>query len=228
MSVDRKVRAAVPKLLVALNYAYSLRELEKMLNIPYQVLWRYMVLLTLPEKKTAELIMSRVSELNLLDKALRKAVEEASKNPYEVVRKPGFLALYSMHVREALGDQKIKTVFAVEPHDIILATALGKELNSEICPILSTYPMLRDYKLITFFEEGLKTAAIPNKCIKERAGHVLAAVALKNPDLLEALYAALHGSRGIFTAAAAVVSSRGVLEVAERRGIKIITLVPIT
>jgi hypothetical protein len=58
-----------------------------------------MVLLTLPEK-TAEPITSRANELNLLDKALQKAIEEASKSPDRVFRKQGFLALYSIHVRE--------------------------------------------------------------------------------------------------------------------------------
>lgn len=52
MSKVRGIRkASVIKLLTLLNYRYSLRDLQELLGIPYQTLWKYVSLTCMPEER---------------------------------------------------------------------------------------------------------------------------------------------------------------------------------
>ncbi len=61
-------KSSIIKLLSVLNYRYSLRDLQSLLGIPYQTLWKYISLTTMPEEETSRKILQRVEELKLIDK----------------------------------------------------------------------------------------------------------------------------------------------------------------
>ncbi len=57
MSKVRGVKkVSVIKLLTLLNYRYSLRDLQALLGIPYQTLWKYVSLKCMPEERTSKKI----------------------------------------------------------------------------------------------------------------------------------------------------------------------------
>jgi len=51
--VAKVTRSRALEILDVLNYFYSLRRLEGLLNIPFQILWRYVNLLNVPEEKNS-------------------------------------------------------------------------------------------------------------------------------------------------------------------------------
>ncbi len=131
------------RLLTLLNYYFSLRDLQSMLGIPYQTLWRYVSLKCMPEERASRRIAERIEELGLLKKLVEDAVDAARANPYDLIRKPGFLTLYTMLASETLRDVRIGILVPVSELGLTLATALALELHSEICPALREGPPSR-------------------------------------------------------------------------------------
>lgn len=98
--VKRSERSRVLNLLHALNYFYSLRDLEEIIGVSFQNLWRYVNLLSVPEEKTTEKILSKIQELNLVEETVRKALSDADVEIWSLAREPSFLRLFSLIIED--------------------------------------------------------------------------------------------------------------------------------
>lgn len=75
MSAEEIIPANVVRLLSALKGVYTFKELESYLNVPSQLLWRYIKHLSVPERSTAKKIISEIEEHDLVKRAIAKIVE---------------------------------------------------------------------------------------------------------------------------------------------------------
>jgi len=219
-------KASVIKLLALLNYRYSLRDLQALLGIPYQTLWKYVSLKCMPEERTSKRIAERIEELKLLDKLVEEAVNAARENPYDLVRKPGFLALFTLMVSNALHDVRVGVVVPTSEYALMPATALAMELHCEVCPLLREGPPARKGYYTTHFSECGKSvvAGVPKHCLKDKGRAVLVDVVLNSADKVEAILAILKSARVDAVLTAAVIVSEDVNESLISRGIKVFSL----
>ena len=227
MSKVRGVKkASVIKLLTLLNYRYSLRDLQALLGIPYQTLWKYVSLKCMPEERTSRRIAERIEELKLLEKLVEEAVNAARENPYDLVRKPGFLALFTLMVSNALHDVRVGVVVPMSEYALMLATALAMELHCEVCPALKEGPPTRKGYYTTYFNECGKVVVtgIPKHCLKDKGRAVLVDVVLDSVDKVEAILAVLRSARVDTVLAAAVVIDGDVNDVLAEKGVKVFSL----
>jgi len=219
-------KASVIKLLTLLNYRYSLRDLQALLGIPYQTLWKYVSLKCMPEERTSRRIAERIEELKLLEKLVEEAVNAARENPYDLVRKPGFLALFTLMVSNALHDVRVGVVVPMSEYALMLATALAMELHCEVCPALKEGPPTRKGYYTTYFNECGKVVVtgIPKHCLKDKGRAVLVDVVLDSVDKVEAILAVLRSARVDTVLAAAVVIDGDVNDVLAEKGVKVFSL----
>ena len=227
MSKVRGVKkASVIKLLTLLNYRYSLRDLQALLGIPYQTLWKYVSLKCMPEERTSRRIAERIEELKLLEKLVEEAVSAARENPYDLVRRPGFLALFTLMVSNALHDVRVGVVVPMSEYALMLATVLAMELHCEVCPALREGPPTRKGYYTTYFSECGKAiiAGIPKHCLKDKGRAVLVDVVLDSVDKVEAFLAVLRSARVDTVLAASVVIDGDVNDVLVEKGVKVFSL----
>ncbi|MEM0320365.1 MAG: hypothetical protein QXS67_03020 [Candidatus Nezhaarchaeales archaeon] len=133
--VKRGERSRVLNILHVLNYFYSLRDLEEMLGVPFQNLWRYVNLLSVPEEKTAEKILSRIQELNLIEETVRKVLLDTDVEIWSLAREPSFLRLFSLVIEELVED-RVDVVVPLSEYAIPLASIVAMELERPLCPVM--------------------------------------------------------------------------------------------
>ncbi len=228
MSKVRGVKkASVIKLLTLLNYRYSLRDLQALLGIPYQTLWKYVSLKCMPEEKTSVKIAERIEKLRLLDKLVEEAVNAAREDPYDLVRKPGFLSLFTLMVSNVLHDVRVGVVVPMSEYALMLATALAMELHCEMCPALREGPPARKGYYTTYFNERGKTivVGVPKHCLKDKGRAVLVDVVFGSADKVEAMLAMLKSARVDVVLAAAVVAGKDVSDALTSKGVKVFSLI---
>lgn len=223
MRVGGLRRSDVIKLLTLLNYHFSLRDLQSMLGIPYQTLWRYVSLKCMPEERTGRRILERIEELKLMDKVLDAAVREALKDPYDLVRKPGFLALFTLMVKDAVRDTRVGAVIPMSEYAMMPATAIALELHCEVCPALPHHPLRgrRAYQTTHYSTpSGSLAVAVPKHCLRDKGKAVLVDVVLSERDKVEAFLGLLRSSRVEARCAAAVVMSDDIASLLNEAGVK--------
>jgi len=156
--------------LQALNRFYSLRDLEKLLGVPFQNLWKYVNMLSIPEEKTVEKSLQKMKEANLIEKALQKALEKVKGNVWRLPRNVGFLKLYAFIAKELLGDVNIEYVLGMSEYSSPLATALALSLDSNVC-IVKSHASYEDFTAVTWYRSGLRRGirflALPRECMQE-------------------------------------------------------------
>ena len=223
-------KAGIIKLLSLLNYRYSLRDLQTLLGIPYQTLWKYVSLSNMPEEKTSEKIVKRIEELQLLEKFVMETIEEARNDPYDIARKPGFLKLFTIMVRNMLYDVKVGVVIPVSEYALMPATALALELRCDICPALASHPLKRwkGFFTTSFMDNGKHVSvAIPRHCLKSKNRALMVDIVLEGPDKVDAFLGLLRSARIEASGVATVVSGKNVEDYLKSLDIKLITLLSV-
>jgi len=220
-------KAGVIKLLTLLNYRYSLRDLQSLLGIPYQTLWKYVSLTCMPEERTSRRIAERIEELKLIDRLVEEAVEAAREDPYDLVRKPGFLTLFTLMVRNLLHDLKVGVVVPTSEYALMLATALAMELHCEVCPALREGPLARKGYYATHFSECGRAVmvGVPRHCLKDKGRAVVVDVVLDSLDKVEAVLAVLRSARVDAVLVASVTMSEEVSDAVAGKGVKVFSFV---
>jgi len=127
-------RSKTLEILSVLNSFYSLRRLEVLFGIPYQVLWRYINLLNVPEEKTAEKIVETANRLRLLEKAAEEAYVKFEGDVYRLARHPGFIKLCSLLIESAVKELGVNYVYSASSEAVPLASAAAVKLEAEVCP----------------------------------------------------------------------------------------------
>ncbi len=76
-SLVRNPKYSLLELLRILLHFYSLRELEKRINVPMQTLWQYHTLRTTPERETAVKLLNKIRESGILREAVGRLLAES-------------------------------------------------------------------------------------------------------------------------------------------------------
>lgn len=98
------------RLLSSLKGFFTLKELESKLEIPYQVIWRYISLKNTPEKTTAKKIIERIEKLNLIEEALRRNLSVNKFNyieSWKFMNNYKFLDLMGYVISSFVGDEEV-------------------------------------------------------------------------------------------------------------------------
>lgn len=112
------------RLLSSLKGFFTLKELESKLDIPYQVIWRYISLKNTPEKTTAKRIIERIERLNLIEEALKRNLRVNELNYIESWRFMSnykFLDLIGYVISSFVGDEEVDVLLAYPPTSFPLA-----------------------------------------------------------------------------------------------------------
>lgn len=191
-----ELRREAIRVLQILSRFYSYRVLERIYGIHFQNLWRYAMLLSIPERETAEKIVSKTREMKLLEKTLREKASETMVNgcPHVLLRDTGFLQLASYMVLQKLreiGEPMIDSVIAASPESLPLATVLALELDAEVC--LASDKVRAEPKgvLVTHFKSMLSgevsSILIPKQCLEGDNNVIIVETDLKDPTRVSVL-----------------------------------------
>ncbi len=219
-------KAYALKILNIMRHYYSLRDIEKILDLPAQTIWKYVNLVAVPEEKTVAKIISKVSELRIIDKLVDESIREFRENPVNVLSRPGFLKLFSYVAEIFVGDAKIDLVMPISSGAMILSSYLATELLSAICPFIERPIQDRKGYAVTYYtdDNGIKFIALPKSCLKDRSTVLLVDIALEELSKLRGVSEILSRARMRIYGLVAIDASEAVLENARNVGLKVMTL----
>ncbi len=103
------------RLLSSLKGFFTFKELEDMLGIPYQVIWRYISLKNTPEKPTARKIISKIEELRLIERAFDRILRTNAYGYVETWRlltSFKFLDLMGYIISKFVGEEDVNIILA--------------------------------------------------------------------------------------------------------------------
>lgn len=219
-------KAYVLKVLNIMKHYYSLRDIEKMLDLPAQTIWKYVNLMIAPEEKTVAKIISKVEELKIIDKLLDDSIREFRENPVKVLSKPGFLKLFSYVTESFVGNAKIDLVIPISNIATILGSYLATELPSTLCPF--TENPIHDKKgyIVAHYasNEGVNFMAMPRSCLKEKPTALLIDVVLDEISKLRSVLEVLNKVRVQVYGVAAIEASDEVWGFMRNNGLRLMTL----
>ncbi len=178
--IKKSEKIRILKMLKALNFFYSLRELEEMLNISFQSLWKYVNFIGVPSDEIANEIVEKISKLRIIENTLLELAKNNSDNYYNLTKNIGFIELFTLAVEERLRklDIDIDYVFTPSEEGIPIATSLALELETEICFPLTNRNIREDIaKIIWYYsnnEKEYRYILIPRECIhRDRKMHIV-------------------------------------------------------
>lgn len=123
------------RLLSGLKEVYTFKELEELLNIPAQVLWRYTSHVQFPERSTAKKILDAIHEKKLLERAVREMVigPQGLVEEWRLLFNPRFLNLVGYLAWRHFGEDEIDLVIAPSERDSALAATVADWLGADAC-----------------------------------------------------------------------------------------------
>lgn len=220
----RSERFKIIKVLRALNYFYSLRDLEKALNVSFQNLWRYINALAIPSDSIASQIMSRLEQLKLVDRVLRDVVVKYRSAPALLASNMGFLVLCSVTMEEKLRDLDIEYVLAASEEAVPLATVLSLEMGAELCAIPLHSEVPRDEVKIFWYystqKRGYELMLIPKACLHAGKRVYVVDIVLSDLDKLASLISFIEHHDVAVEGAFAVYVDRAVASKLKELGLK--------
>jgi adenine/guanine phosphoribosyltransferase-like PRPP-binding protein len=174
-------------LLRILKFFYSFKELEKRLNVPSQVLWRYVTLRVTPEKETAQRILARIKEQRLVEEVVSSAISRKG-GLWALFSNPGILELAALKLVEEFRKGKVEVVLsAPDPYSAALAAVASTYLRAKLCiPSRTPYS---DNVLTESYQVApgvIDVAAIPRECIPRKSGVLVVTVTTANPSHIKA------------------------------------------
>lgn len=219
-------KAYVFKVLNIMKHYYSLRDIEKMLDLPAQTIWKYVNLMIVPEEKTVAKIISKVEELRIIDRLIEDSLKEFRDNPVKVLSKPGFLKLFSYVAESFVGNARIDLVIPISSTATILGSYLATELPSTLCPF--TEDPIHDRKgyVVAYYasNEGVNFMAMPRSCLKEKPMALLIDATLDELNKLRSVLEALNKVRVQVYGAVTIEASDEVWDFARNNGLRLTTL----
>lgn len=155
-------------ILKALKYFYSFKELESMLEVSSQVLWRYLSFRAVPEKETALKIIEKVKEKKLVQKILEN-LRESQELEIDVTN-PGVLLLaYLKLASEKWASDAMVIITKDDPFSVAISTVLALNFRAKMC-IASSKMLSKNYiyEVYTTTNKELRVYSLSRKCIKRK------------------------------------------------------------
>ncbi len=193
----RDVKVLAMKLLSALKDFYTFKELEDILGVPYQMLWRYTSFLTTPEEGTAKRLMQVIREKKLIESTFERSFARTRDlgDIWSVVKNIGFLDLVSFEALELLDGEGADGVLAFPEESGILGAVIAHWIRGDVC--VTTRTVSPGEALVEYYRDGtmgLNFIAVSRGCIPKKGKVVLATILLNNKELLEAAVTAVRKS----------------------------------
>lgn len=123
------------KLLNGLKEVYTFKELEELLGIPAQVLWRYTSFAQFPEKQTARKILEGVKLQGLVEKTLQRALlgKQGAFEEWKLLFNPRILNLVGYLALRKLSNVDVDVVLTFPEKNAALAAILGEWFSASVC-----------------------------------------------------------------------------------------------
>lgn len=169
-SLERNPRNKLLRELRVLKYFYTFKELESLLEIPGQVLWRYIMLRSVPEKTTTSKLLEKIRALRLFERVFEEKLPR-SMDLWGYLGNPGILELASLKAYEKYGKLKIEIILsAPDEYSAALASQIATSLKARLC-ISSIRPLSSN--LITeplqLCSGLLASVGVPKKCLERNS-----------------------------------------------------------
>jgi len=219
---DEKIR--VVKVLRVLNYFYSLRDLEKILGVPFQSLWKYVNMIALPSDEVAAQIVSKIQQLNLLEDLLLEVTKRGRENPRLLSIDIGFAFLFTTILVNKLGKPDIDYVLSASVDSIPMATVLALELGAELCTPLSNTGLGDGTTRFLWFYSSTSRSyqylVLPRKCLSQGKKVFAVDLIADDTDRIQAIASTLRHHNVDIVGFAAVFIDETVLKKLAELGIK--------
>ena len=195
--VRRNTRSLAIKMLHALNYYYSLRDLEELLEIPFQVLWKYVNLINIPEEKTAKKILLAIEKRNLIRSALEDLMEKKKHELNTLYRDICFLRLASLILEEFVLKENIDCIIPLSIHALTLASIISTEMHIRLCPVFCHSTIYENEGFyIHYYTRGkaneVDVIMIPRKCLQGVMSPLLLDYTIGEMDMLKTVIGVLR------------------------------------
>ncbi|MCE4613988.1 MAG: hypothetical protein F7B60_00430 [Desulfurococcales archaeon] len=168
-------------LLRILKFFYSFKQLENRLNIPSQVLWRYVTLRVTPEKQTADKILARIKETRLVEEVISREVTE-DKELWVISSNPGILELAALRLVYELRKSRIDVILSTpDIYSLPLASIISSYFKAKLC--IPSHMPLSNNVLSESYQVApgiLDVAAIPRDCIPRKSRVLITTLAATN------------------------------------------------
>jgi len=196
-------------LLTSLKFFYSFKELEELLHVPSQVLWRYVTLRSMPEKETVNKMLCTIREARLVEKALARI--SRSGEAWQIYSNPGVLGLAALKISEELKEASKKVDIVVsspDPRSAALSSILSLYLKAGLC-IPSRRLCSGDSVTVAYEAPGglLDAASLPRACIPRKSRVLVSAASTEEPGIAAAFSIAERRGARILAVAALTGSS---------------------
>jgi len=166
----KDARFTVFNLLRVLKFFYSFKELEQRLGVQSQVLWRYVTLRAIPEKKSAQKILAKIREGKLIEEAMSRIMDK-DKELWQLFNNPGILELTAIKVLDEYRRSKVGAVLsAPDSFSAALAALISAYLRSKLC-IASHTPFSKNVVAECYQTSSgmVDVAAVPRDCIPKKS-----------------------------------------------------------
>jgi len=124
----------VARLLNGLKEVYTFKELEELLGIPSQVLWRYTSYSHFPERQTARKILDAIREKRLVEKALKECLTRQNEivEEWRLLFNPRVLNLIGYVVWKLFSGLEVDTVLTYPERNAGLAVVVAEWLLADV------------------------------------------------------------------------------------------------
>ncbi|MCP8322749.1 MAG: hypothetical protein L6N96_01025 [Candidatus Methylarchaceae archaeon HK02M2] len=212
-------RLSVIRLISMMKHFYTFKELEELLGIPYQRLWRYIALQAVPEKNTIEKIIQNIRSKKLIEKLLKQLMGETERGfkIWKAVKKIGFLELIGFMATNMLKNEAIDFDVIVsfpDEYSATIATIIAEYLDSNLC-IASKNPSTKDVIAETYTSRltyNLELLAIPRGCIEKKKGVLLVTFEINDLNVFHAALRLVERSLAVPRKVLAITVNKEVLE----------------
>lgn len=206
----------VVRLLNALKGFYTFKDLEAKMGIPYQLLWRYTSLRTIPERQTAKRILDSIEERGLVDDVISKSVVRGSNGFIEYWRylyDQRFLNIVGYRAYRFLMGTRVTALMVYPQEDSALGVVASEWLGTHLSVATSRLNIgVNGHSATTYKSRDraeIVQVYLPKGALRENDRVVVIKNIAKNLDSLGALVelAEINGARVVGLIAVASVSS---------------------
>jgi len=167
-SEEENIRLLMLNTLKALKYFYSFKELESLLDVSSQVLWRYLSFRAVPEKETALKIIDKVREKKLVQKIL-ESLRESQDLELDVTNPGALLLAYLKLAGEKWASDAVLIITKEDPFSVAVSTVLALNFRAKMCIAMSRVVSKNYvYEVFETPERELRVFSLPRKCIQRR------------------------------------------------------------
>ncbi len=230
---ERNIRSLVVRLLNALKSFYTFRDLELMLEVPQQALWRYVNFLTVPEESTAKKILKKIEELRLIEKVVDDMVRPSSKGQVEIwklTHNIGFLDLLGFYVTLIPRIDDVDIILAYPEDSSPLATSIAYWIRVNLCIATRKADSTFSSKYIveTYQSDvngNIEYLAVPKECIDKEDYVLIVTNVLNDIRMFNAVYALIRKAQAVPWGLVAVVAkNREVVDSVGAYGMNIVRI----